>query len=93
MASTQFMSTQYMPICETQNFGRYNIIPRHFLWRGIKLYCNVIMPLFGHNIQTKPEIEEPPLLGMGSNKTNDQSTVTIAYKTPYLIPQKTCLFM
>ena len=21
---------------DTQNFGRYNIIPRHFLWRGIQ---------------------------------------------------------
>ena len=22
----------------TQNLGQYNIIPRHFLWRGIKMY-------------------------------------------------------
>ena len=26
---------------DTQKFGGYNIIPRHFLWRGIKSnFCN-----------------------------------------------------
>ena len=37
---------------DTQKFGGYNIIPRHFLWRGIKKNCDL-------DINHRPLKQEP----------------------------------